>query len=91
VIASVVKRGSIHIKFSMTRKEKGDYLIELTAWAGLTVSLMLQIKTLNIIGVILLTIYGVANHLSFAINSVFSVKATFNIQVQMIWIGLYGV
>jgi hypothetical protein len=38
----------------MTRKEKGDYLIELTAWAGLTVSLMLQIKTLNIIGVILL-------------------------------------
>jgi hypothetical protein len=51
----------------MTRKEKGDYLIELTAWAGLTVSLMLQIKTLNIIDVILLTIYGVANHLSFAL------------------------
>ena len=34
-----LKRGSIHIKFSMTgpRLEKGDLLIEVTVWAGLTV------------------------------------------------------
>jgi hypothetical protein len=38
-----LKRGSIHMKFSMTGQEKkwpfhtGDCLIELTAWVGLTV------------------------------------------------------
>ena len=32
-----LKRGLIHIKFSMTRQEKGDLLIQVTAWAGLTV------------------------------------------------------
>ena len=51
------KRGSIHMKFSMTGQEKrwhfntGDCLIEVTAWTGLTVyvcntwwSLITQIK-----------------------------------------------
>jgi len=31
------KRRSIHVKFSMTGQEKGDLLIQVTAWAGLTV------------------------------------------------------
>ena len=31
------KRGSIHIKFSMTGQEQGNCLIEVTAWAGLGV------------------------------------------------------
>jgi len=34
-----LKRGSIHIKFSMTGQEKDDCLIEVTTWAGLTVYL----------------------------------------------------
>jgi len=29
--------GSIHMKFSMKRKEKGDLLIQAIIWAGLTV------------------------------------------------------
>ena len=33
----ILKRGSIHIKFSITGQEKGDLLIPVTAWAGLTV------------------------------------------------------
>ena len=37
-----LKRGSIHMKFSMTGKEKKNYtgscLIKVTAWAGLSVS-----------------------------------------------------
>jgi hypothetical protein len=32
-----LKRGSIHMKFSMTRQEKGDLLIQVTAWTCLTV------------------------------------------------------
>ena len=31
-----LKRGSIHIKFSMTEQEKGDLLIQVTILAGLT-------------------------------------------------------
>jgi len=34
-----IKRGSIHMKFSMTGQEKGDLLIQVTAWIGLTVLL----------------------------------------------------
>ena len=30
------KTGSIHMKFSMTGQEKGDLLIQATAWVGLT-------------------------------------------------------
>jgi hypothetical protein len=29
-----LKRGSIHMKFCMTGQEKGDLLIQVTAWAG---------------------------------------------------------
>ena len=36
------------MKISMTRQEKGDLLIELTAWAGLTVFEILQIKQVKI-------------------------------------------
>ena len=32
-----LKRGTIHIKFSMTGQEKDDLLIQVTEWAGLTV------------------------------------------------------
>jgi hypothetical protein len=41
-----LKRGSMHMKFSMTGQEKGwpfnidDCLIEVTAWAGLTVAML---------------------------------------------------
>jgi hypothetical protein len=35
-----LKRGPVHIKFSMTRLEKGDLLIQVTAWAGLTIFCM---------------------------------------------------
>ena len=31
-----LKRGSFHMKFSMTVQENGDLLIQVTAWAGLT-------------------------------------------------------
>jgi hypothetical protein len=37
-----LKRGSIHMKFSMTGQEKGDLLIQVTAWAGLTVFQLLS-------------------------------------------------
>jgi hypothetical protein len=30
-------KGSMHMKFSMTGTVKGDLLIEVTTWAGLTV------------------------------------------------------
>ena len=32
----LLKRGLIHMKFSMTGQEKGDLLIQVTAWAGVT-------------------------------------------------------
>ena len=32
-----LKRGSIHMKFSMTGQKKGEPLTQVTAWAGLTV------------------------------------------------------
>jgi hypothetical protein len=32
-----LKRGSIHLKYSMTGQDKDDLLIQVTAWAGLTV------------------------------------------------------
>jgi hypothetical protein len=35
-----LKRGWIHMKFSMTGQEKGDLLIQVTAWAGLTVHVL---------------------------------------------------
>jgi hypothetical protein len=34
-----LKRGSNHMKFSMTVQEKCDLLIQVTAWAGSTVHL----------------------------------------------------
>ena len=37
VLIRPLKRGSIHMKFYMTGQEKGDLLIQVTAWAGLTV------------------------------------------------------
>ena len=43
-------RGSIHMKFSMTGHDKGDLLIQVIAWAGLTVftmSYMLKIKIVD--------------------------------------------
>ena len=33
-----LKRGSIHMKFSMTGQLKGDLSIQVTTWAGLTVN-----------------------------------------------------
>ena len=35
------KRGSIHVKFSMAGQEKGDLLIQVTAWPGLTTCIMM--------------------------------------------------
>ena len=32
-----LKRGSIHMKCSLTGLEKGDLLIQVTAWAGSTI------------------------------------------------------
>jgi hypothetical protein len=37
LIRGYLLRGSIHVKFSMTGQEKGNLLIQVTAWAGLTV------------------------------------------------------
>jgi len=33
---SGLTRGSFHMKLSMTGQDKGDCLIEVTTWAGLT-------------------------------------------------------
>ena len=38
---SMTGQGSIHMTFSMTGQERGDCLIEVTTWAGLTVNYLL--------------------------------------------------
>jgi hypothetical protein len=35
------------MKFSMTGQEKGDLLIQVTAWAGLTIYLLLKFTELS--------------------------------------------
>jgi hypothetical protein len=47
------KRGSIHMKFSITGQENGDLLIEVTTWAGLTVYSFLKLKYSFLIRVLL--------------------------------------
>jgi hypothetical protein len=42
-----LKKGSIHMKFSKTGLEKGDCLIEVTAWEGLTNLLIWIISTIK--------------------------------------------
>ena len=39
-----LKRGSIHMKFSMTGQENSDLLIQVTALAGFTVSIYMRGK-----------------------------------------------
>jgi hypothetical protein len=41
-----LRRGLIHTKFSITGQEKGDLLIQVTTWAGLTVFVFLFIFTI---------------------------------------------
>ena len=43
-----LKRGSIHMEYSMTGQEKSDHLIQVTAWASFTVYCINSITTVQI-------------------------------------------